>query len=261
MSNNLLLYEKNQRIRTLAAIIWPVAIPRAVPAPRPARAALSARRACRRCSPTADRRRRRRAPRWRRTAAGGRRFSRCHAPRRVGVRHEQDVALGTSSRRIRLVNEDGIDLGIDKSGSLVPTFETRPREDIAALVRATTAVLRALETAGVRPFVAYGTLLGAVREGTVLGHDSDADVAYVSDATSPVDVVLESFRLQREVGRLGLATLRYSGAAFKVLVPEGDGVERGLDVFAGFLEPIHQNTNPLTKCIEHFQLDVTGLCH
>ncbi len=84
--------------------------------------------------------------------------------------------------------------------------------------------------------MAYGTLLGAVREQAVLGHDSDADVAYVSEHSEPVDVVRESFRLQREVHELGLETVRYSGAAFKVLVPEADGIKRGLDVFAGFFD-------------------------
>ena len=69
----------------------------------------------------------------------------------------------------------------------------------------------------------------------MLGHDSDADVCYVSDHENPVDVTRESFRLQRELERLGFETSRYSGAAFRVQVTEGDGVIRGLDVFGGFL--------------------------
>jgi hypothetical protein len=57
----------------------------------------------------------------------------------------------------------------------------------------------------------------------------------VSDHENPVDVSRESFRLQRELVRLGFETHRYSGAAFRVEVTEGDGVVRGLDVFGGFL--------------------------
>ena len=128
-------------------------------------------------------------------------------------------------------------LGIDKSGQrLVPTFSTRDRDDISALLDAVQQVLEALRTAGAKPFVGYGTLLGAVREGAVLGHDNDADIAYVSDTSAPVDVVRESFRLQREVNAQGFETVRYSGAAFKVLVEEADGFRRGLDVFGGFLD-------------------------
>ena len=63
----------------------------------------------------------------------------------------------------------GVDLGIDKSGRLVPAFAGRSDHDIGALLDAIDAVMEALRSAGVEPFVAYGTLLGAVREGRVLG--------------------------------------------------------------------------------------------
>lgn len=152
------------------------------------------------------------------------------------VHFDEEVAFSQAERRVSVVTPEGVGLGIDKSGRLVPTFETRDRSDIDALVRAVTVVLGALREAGVEPFVAYGTLLGAVREGAVLGHDSDADVGYVSDHTSPVDVVRESFRLQRAVTLLGFEVVRYSGAAFKVMVPEADGIVRGLDVFGGYLD-------------------------
>jgi hypothetical protein len=145
-----------------------------------------------------------------------------------------EVSFGDGEERISVVNKRGMQLGYDKSGKLMPTFETRGRGDIATLIAATRSVLEALETAGVRPFLGYGTLLGAIREGAVLGHDSDADVCYVSDYEDPVDVARESFRLQRELVRLGFETSRYSGAAFQVQVTEGDGMVRGLDVFGGF---------------------------
>jgi hypothetical protein len=147
---------------------------------------------------------------------------------------DEEISFGDGDQRIRVVNSRGVQLGFDKSGKLVPTFENRRRGDIAALVTATRSVLDALAAAGVEPFLGYGTLLGAVREGAVLGHDSDADVCYVSEFADPVDVARESFRLQRELERLGFETSRHSGAAFKVHVTEGDGVTRGLDVFGGF---------------------------
>jgi SAM-dependent methyltransferase len=69
----------------------------------------------------------------------------------------------------------------------------------------------------------------------VLGHDSDADLGYVSRHTDPVDVARESFEVQRRLAREGWRITRYSGASFKILVTEGD-VTRGLDVFGGFLD-------------------------
>jgi SAM-dependent methyltransferase len=78
-----------------------------------------------------------------------------------------------------------------------------------------------------------------VREGKLIGHDSDADLGYVSEKTHPADVVLESFRIQRALADMGYPITRYSGAAFKVDVKEGDGSVRGLDVFGGFMMNDH----------------------
>ncbi|VXB12557.1 class I SAM-dependent methyltransferase [Nocardioides sp. AX2bis] len=142
---------------------------------------------------------------------------------------------GQDGARIAVRNPQGVELGIDKSGKLVPTFAGRSRSDIASLVEATASVIEALQQTGIEPFLAYGTLLGAVREGAVLGHDSDADLGYVSTHTDPVDVCRESYAVQRVLNAQGWRTTRYSGAAFKVLVTEAD-VTRGLDVFGGFLD-------------------------
>ena len=100
-------------------------------------------------------------------------------------------------------------------------------------------VLDALREVGIEAFLAYGTLLGAVRDGRLIGHDSDADLGYVSRLHHPVDVIRESFRVQRALVDLGYRIVRYSALAFKVDVEEGDGVVRGLDVFGGFLMDGH----------------------
>ncbi len=148
---------------------------------------------------------------------------------------ERELAFGDGDGPILVQNRDGLDVGMDKSGRLVPVFAGRSDRDIAALLDAVDAVLAALRTAGLEPFVAYGTLLGAVREGRVLGHDSDADLGYVSRHTDPVDVARESFAVQRRLAADGWQISRYSGGSFKMLVTEGD-VTRGLDVFGGFLD-------------------------
>ena len=148
---------------------------------------------------------------------------------------DEDVTLGTGTGPLVVRNQRGVDLGIDKSGRLVPTFAGRSERDIGALLDATESVIDALRDAGIEPFIAYGTLLGAVREGRVLGHDSDADLGYVSRHTTPVDVIRESFAVQRHLAARGWRITRYSGGAFKIYVTEAD-VTRGLDVFAGFLD-------------------------
>lgn len=149
---------------------------------------------------------------------------------------EREMHFGTGTGRIAVVGTTGNRLGIDKSGKMAPTFESRPDGAMTPLLDAIEAVLAALERAGVEPFLAYGTLLGAVREQDFLGHDSDADLGYVSRCEHPTDVARESFELERALRADGFHTYRYSGAAIRVDVVEADGVIRGLDVFGGFAD-------------------------
>jgi SAM-dependent methyltransferase len=147
---------------------------------------------------------------------------------------DQEQSFGAGTHRIAVVDAAGRELGIDKSNRLAKTFDTRDDEQVTPLLDAMELVLRALQEGGVEPFLAYGTLLGAVREGGFIGHDSDIDLGYVSRHHHPVDVVRESFRLQRELVGKGFAIDRYSGAAFRIDVTETDGSTRGLDVFGGY---------------------------
>lgn len=153
--------------------------------------------------------------------------------------YDEDVSLGSGEGRIAVVSPDGKPLGLDKSNRLSQTFDSRTPEQVAPLLDSIERVLAAIKDAGVEAFLAYGTLLGAVRQGALIGHDSDADLGYVSRHSHPVDVVRESFALQRHLTGLGFETYRYSGIAFKVDVIESDGFRRGLDVFGGFIaEPV-----------------------
>lgn len=148
----------------------------------------------------------------------------------------EDMQFGSSQERIAVVNRRGSPLGIDKSGRMQMTFENRSTAQVGPLLDSVELVIDALHRSGVEAFPAYGTLLGAVRDGALIGHDSDADLGYVSRHTHPVDVILESFELQRQLATMGFRIVRYSGAGFKVLVEEPDGNVRGLDVFGGFLD-------------------------
>lgn len=150
-----------------------------------------------------------------------------------------EVVLGGGAGRIRVEDADGHPLGLDKSLRLSRLFESRSAEHTEPLLDSMRAVVDALATCGVEAFMAYGTLLGAVRQGGLIGHDSDADLGYVSRHDQPVDAMLESFRLQRALTAMGYPVTRYSGLAFKVLVTESDGAVRGLDVFGGFLRDGH----------------------
>jgi hypothetical protein len=150
------------------------------------------------------------------------------------VLYDARVALGNGEGAIAVVDAEGRPLGLDKSNRIVTTFETRDAQQTQPLLDSTERVLGELREAGVAAFPAYGTLLGAVREQDFIGHDSDVDLAYVSRERHPLDVVRESFRLQRHLKERGYAVDRYSASALKVDVVEADGTVRGLDVFGGY---------------------------
>lgn len=148
----------------------------------------------------------------------------------------RELGFGSSAERIEVVNAQGVELALDKSGRLQMTFDTRDAAQVTPLLDSVDEVLAALHEAGVEAFPAYGTLLGAHRDGALIGHDSDADLGYVSRYTDPVDVIRESYRIQRRLAAAGYEIVRYSGGGIKVLVKEPDGNTRGLDVFSGFID-------------------------
>ena len=150
-----------------------------------------------------------------------------------------DVTLGEGAGRIAVVDRGGRPLALDKSGKLMRVFGDRDAELVEPLLESIGVVLEALKEVGVDAFLAYGTLLGAVRSGKLIGHDSDADLGYVSDALEPVDAIIESFRIQRALVERGFHVTRYSGIAFRVTVQEADGTARGLDVFGGLFHRGH----------------------
>src|SRR5262249_14237434 len=109
--------------------------------------------------------------------------------------YRAETSFGSGEGRIRVEDAQGNPLGLDKSNRLSRLFTSRSAEHLEPLLDAIGTVVTALEEAGVRPFLAYGTLLGAVRQGDFIGHDSDADLGYVSEHDHPVDASMESFRL------------------------------------------------------------------
>ncbi|MFC4783473.1 class I SAM-dependent methyltransferase [Nocardioides sp. MAHUQ-72] len=151
---------------------------------------------------------------------------------------EDEVVLGAPREpgaRIAVVDPQGLPLAIDKVGHLTRAFEATDAAVRDEILAGTQRVLRDLrETCGVEAYLNYGVLLGAVRDGAMIGHDSDTDVCYLSRHTSPADIILESYRIQRALRELGWRTLRMSGGDVKILLPLSDGRECHVDVFVAF---------------------------
>jgi hypothetical protein len=151
------------------------------------------------------------------------------------VRHDQRVRFAAGDRKVSVVDADGNPLAVDKGGRLQRDFsntEQGAREEIMDALEAVLHDLR--DKCGLDTYLMYGCLLGAVRDGHMIGHDSDADVAYLSKHTHPFDVIRECTAATRRMRSLGWQVVRMSGANFKVWVPLPDGRRCGIDVFGSF---------------------------
>jgi SAM-dependent methyltransferase len=160
---------------------------------------------------------------------------------RVRSQDEEEVLLDRSisfrgnPEPLSLVDNHGHPLAVDRAGHLTRVFEQTDDEARRHVVEGAARALADLrEKVGVEAHLSYGGLLGAVREGRMIGHDSDLDLAYLSRHTHPADIVLEAYRIEREMRVLGWKVVRMSGADLKLFVPLPDGRSVHVDVFGAF---------------------------
>ncbi len=147
---------------------------------------------------------------------------------------EGAVSFGSGRGTVDLRDALGRPLTVDKDNRVTPMFAQADPAIKQELVRVTEEAVRFLIDQGYPAFFAFGNLLGAVRDGRLIGHDNDADIAYVARATDPVDIMLESLELERVCRRQGWATRRMSGGCFKLMYTRSDGGVIGIDVFTAF---------------------------
>ncbi|NPC95901.1 class I SAM-dependent methyltransferase [Nocardioides sp. zg-DK7169] len=139
---------------------------------------------------------------------------------------------GRDDVEVRIVDADGHALILDKWGQLIRPLSAESGSVIDELMEHTARLLDDLrEKAGVPAFICYGTLLGAVRNGRLIGHDNDIDVAYLSEHPAPVDVVREGYRVERALRAAGWLVRRGSGVRLNVRLRLTDGSSRFIDVF------------------------------
>ncbi|HWI42972.1 MAG TPA: class I SAM-dependent methyltransferase [Nocardioides sp.] len=151
------------------------------------------------------------------------------------VVYDDEVGLGGGSGPLAVVDKAGHRLCVDKVGHLARSFadtDEAVREEILVGTRRAVDDLR--DHAGVDVYLNYGALLGAVREGRMLAHDSDTDLCYLSPHSSPADIVRESYRITRVMRDRGWSLLRMSGGDIKLLLPLSDGRVCHIDVFVAF---------------------------
>jgi SAM-dependent methyltransferase len=144
----------------------------------------------------------------------------------------EHVFGGEPDREVRVADKSGNVLVLDKYGRLIRPLSAEAASSLDTLLDQTEQLLGDLrEKAGVPAFIAYGTLLGAVRNGELIGHDNDLDLGYVSEHAYPVDVIREGYRVERALQKAGWTVRRGSGTRLNVRIRQPDGRLRFVDVF------------------------------
>lgn len=148
---------------------------------------------------------------------------------------DREHQFGSHTGRVRVVDEEGNPLAVDKWGFLGRPFGTQDPGAAEPLLNLTDKAIHVLEEEfGLPAFVAFGTLLGAVRDGRLIGHDNDIDIAYLSNSRHPLDAITEVFRVGREMRRRGWHVVDRSGGFVTILCRQADNTLRNIDIFTFF---------------------------
>ena len=147
------------------------------------------------------------------------------------------ATLGRGTGSITFTDTTGADLMVNKWGRPGQALGDRDEGMVDRLLDHLDEVRHAL-TAGsdLDVYVTSGTLLGPYRDGHLIPSDDDADLAYLSRHTHPVEVIQESFRLGRRLAAAGLRVERNSGGHLQVQFDNAGRPDVYVDLFTGWID-------------------------
>jgi SAM-dependent methyltransferase len=147
-----------------------------------------------------------------------------------------EVVFGSGEGRPRFVDNHGIPIFIDKWGLIQRPFSGRREAGVVeAMVDVARQVLSIMrEDCGIDGWIAFGTLLGAARDGKAIGHDSDIDLCFLSEQQAPSAMIAELWEIGRALRRAGLRVQHKSASFLTVRFKVPDGGQGGIDLYTCF---------------------------
>ncbi|WP_418062518.1 class I SAM-dependent methyltransferase [Pimelobacter simplex] len=145
------------------------------------------------------------------------------------------VAFTDDDAAVDMRDRHGLPVIVDKWGLLQRPFDTRGEGLLGLLADESQRIIDVLEdTCGVRSWISFGTLLGAARSGKAIGHDSDVDLCYLSEKSTPAEMQRELWDIARALRAASMKLQIRAGCFLTVQVPTPDGAGAGIDVYTTF---------------------------
>lgn len=151
------------------------------------------------------------------------------------IGRSEDVRFGWSRARLELVDARGRWLAMTKWNRLGPVIEGRDDEIGRLLLENSRRLVDDLEADGHDVYIVGGTLLGIIRDGGLLPHDDDVDLAFYCKADNAIDIGLESYRMERALQARGYTVVRHSLTHLEIEFFNDLGQpDHYVDIFTGF---------------------------
>lgn len=164
--------------------------------------------------------------------------------------------------RVSFVDPHGIPVVIDKWGLVQRPFGSRDASVTAYMAEIAEQIIDVLaRECGVHLWMAFGTLLGAARGGRAIAHDSDIDLAYLSEKPTPAEMAVEMYAMRRALSRAGMRVINKTGSFFTVAFDGPDGALASIDVYTCFYvgDLLHETATVRTKVPRSAILPLTTL--